>query len=72
MAKGGNDNIGRWHHARVELGKLYREQWGEPRGAQLVEIALFADTDQTGVESIAPATLDLNHSRLGEKDVAKL
>ena len=53
VANAGNDNIGRWHHERVELGKLYREQWGEPRGARLVEIALFADTDQTGAESIA-------------------
>ena len=53
VANGGNDNIGRWHHQRVELGKLYREQWGEPRGARLVEIALFSDTDQTGAQSIA-------------------
>ena len=53
VANAGNDNIGRWHHERVELGKLYREQWGEPRGARLVEIALFADTDQTGAKSIA-------------------
>ena len=53
VANGGNENVGRWHHQSVELGKLYREQWGEPRGARLVEIALFCDTDQTGAESVA-------------------
>ena len=53
VANGGIDNAGRWHHQRVESGELYREQWGEPRGARLVEFALFCDTDQTGAESIA-------------------
>lgn len=52
-ANGGDENAGRWHEERVDMRRLYREQWGEPRGARLVEIALFCDTDQTGAESVA-------------------
>lgn len=53
VANGGNENVGRWHHQKVDLDQLYRKQWGEPRGTRMVEIALFCDTDQTGAESIA-------------------
>jgi len=53
VANGGEENVGRWHRERVDLSALYRELWGDPAGARLVELALFCDTDQTGASSIA-------------------
>ena len=35
------------------LREIYRELWGDPRGARLVELAIFCDSDQTGTESLA-------------------
>ena len=32
---------------------LYRKRWGDPRGASLVEVALFCDIDATGAQSVA-------------------
>jgi Protein of unknown function (DUF3047) len=53
VARGGNENAGRWHDEKVDLRELYRKQWGDPRGANLQEIALFCDTDATGAQSVA-------------------
>ena len=53
VARGGDENVGRWHDERVDLRTLYRKQWGDPGGASLVEVALFADTDATGAQSVA-------------------
>lgn len=53
VARGGNENAGRWHDERVDLRTLYRKQWGDPAGASLIEVALFADTDATGARSVA-------------------
>ncbi len=53
VANGGPENVGRWHDERVDLRALFRELWGDPAGARLVEVALFCDTDETGVESVA-------------------
>lgn len=52
-ANGGDENAGRWHHERVNLPELYATLWGDPRGARLVALALFCDTDDTGAKSIA-------------------
>lgn len=52
-ARGGDENAGRWHDERVDLRELYRKQWGDPRGANLQEVALFCDTDATGARSVA-------------------
>ena len=52
-ANGGDDNAGGWIDESVNLRGLYRKLWGDPKGARLIEIALFCDTDQTGAESIA-------------------
>ncbi len=52
-ANGGDENAGRWHRERVDMTELYRELWGDPAGARLVEIALFCDTDETGASSTA-------------------
>lgn len=53
VARGGDENAGRWHDERVDLRTLYRKQWGDPRGARLEEVALFCDTDATGARSVA-------------------
>lgn len=53
VARGGDENAGRWHDEKVDLRALYRKQWGDPRGASLQEVALFCDTDVTGARSVA-------------------
>lgn len=53
VARGGDENAGRWHDEQVDLRTLYRKQWGDPGGASLIEVALFCDTDATGAQSIA-------------------
>ena len=53
VARGGNENAGRWHDEMVDLRSLYRKQWGDPLGARLEEVALFCDTDATGARSVA-------------------
>lgn len=53
VANGGRENEGRWHDERVGLREIFRQLWGDPAGARLVEVALFCDTDETGAESVA-------------------
>jgi hypothetical protein len=53
VARGGDENAGRWHDERVDLRTLFRKNWGDPRGATLQEVALFCDTDATGAQSVA-------------------
>ncbi|MBX9612765.1 MAG: DUF3047 domain-containing protein [Burkholderiales bacterium] len=53
VARGGNENAGRWHDERVDLRALYQQQWGNPQGVSLLEVALFCDTDATGARSVA-------------------
>ena len=53
VARGGNENVGRWHDEWVDLRTLYRKQWGDPSAANLIEVALFSDTDATGAQSVA-------------------
>lgn len=50
---GGRENVGRWHQERVDLRVIYRQAAGSREGVRLVEIALFADTDETGATSVA-------------------
>jgi hypothetical protein len=52
-ANAGMDNVGRWHAESVDLRALYRTIAGDPKGARLIEIGLFADSDQTGGNSVA-------------------
>ena len=64
VARGGDENAGRWHDERVDLRTLYREQWGDPRGAKLIEVALFCDTDGTGAQSVAYfSSVRVEHAR---------
>ena len=53
VARGGDENAGRWHDETSDLRALYRRNWGNAHGASLVEVALFCDTDQTGGRSVA-------------------
>lgn len=53
VANGGDENAGRWHFERVDLRDLYATLWQDPKGARLVEIGLFCDTDDTGSSSVA-------------------
>jgi hypothetical protein len=53
VARGGDENAGRWHDETADLRALYRRNWGDPHGASLVEVALFCDTDATGAQSVA-------------------
>ena len=53
VANGGQANVGRWHHEAVDLADIYRELWGDPTGARIVDIALFCDSDATGGETVA-------------------
>jgi hypothetical protein len=53
VARGGDENAGRWHDEKLDLRVLYRKHWGEARGASLQEVALFCDTDATGAQSVA-------------------
>jgi hypothetical protein len=53
VARGGDENAGRWHDEKVDLRALYRKNWGDPAGASLQEVALFCDTDATGARSVA-------------------
>lgn len=53
VARGGNENTGRWHDEKVDLRALYQRQWGNPQGVSLQEVALFCDTDATGARSVA-------------------
>lgn len=53
VANGGGENVGRWHREEVDLTMIFRELWGDPAGARLVGVAMFCDTDQTGVNTVA-------------------
>lgn len=53
VVNGGQENIRRWHRERIDLRYIYRQAAGRQGGARLIEIALFADTDETGAISVA-------------------
>ncbi len=53
VANGRRENIGRWHRERVDLTDIYRELWGDPRGARIVDLGLFCDSDETGGDTVA-------------------
>ena len=40
-------------YERVNLVDLYTTLWGDAKGARLVELGLFCDTDETGASSLA-------------------
>ena len=57
---------------RVDLSDLYSTLWQDPRGARLIAIALFCDTDDTGARSVAyfsDIRAETRHSLATEKPV---
>jgi len=72
VANGGDENAGRWQAERVDLSDLYSTLWQDPRGARLIAIALFCDTDDTGARSVAyfsDIRAETRHSLATEKTV---
>jgi hypothetical protein len=53
VANGGREHQGRWYRERVDLARIYRELWGDPTGARILDIGLFCDSDQTGDATVA-------------------
>lgn len=53
VVRGGNANVGEWHDEKIDLRKLYAENWGDSAGVRLIDVALFCDTDATGAKSVA-------------------
>ena len=53
VARGGMENVGRWHAESVDLRELLRHLGADPAGAALIEIGLFADTDGTHGSTVA-------------------
>lgn len=47
VADGGNENIGRWRNAEVDLRAVYRHIWPDGVPAHLIDIAIFCDSDET-------------------------
>ena len=48
VARGGQAEVGQQHNERANLRELYRNQWGDPSGVQLREVALFAIPTRPG------------------------
>lgn len=53
VANGGNENVGRWHDERVDLLGLFRRFWPNDRPGRVTDIAVFCDSDETGMSSVS-------------------
>lgn len=53
VADGGDANAGRWIAEDIDLLAIYRHVWSDAEPAHVVDIALFADTDETKASSVA-------------------
>ncbi len=51
VAQGGAENAGRWYAEHVDLLKIYRRLWSDGESANVTEIGLFCDSDDTGGRS---------------------
>ena len=52
-ARGGLHNVGTWHDEEVNLRDLYRIFWTDEVPVRVINIALFADSDDTDTRSIS-------------------
>jgi len=52
VANGGVENAGKWFDEEINLLKIYETIWPDKKPARVTTISLFADTDETGAESI--------------------
>lgn len=53
VANGGNENVGRWLDERIDLLALYRRFWPNDRPGRVTDVAVFADSDETGTSSVS-------------------
>ncbi len=53
MANGLDENVGRWHHQKVDLLKIYRTITKRDDNPRLKTVAIFCDSDNTGGHSVA-------------------
>jgi hypothetical protein len=52
-ARGGLSNAGAWHDEEVSLRDIYQKFWTDGVPARVIDIALFADSDDTKTQSIS-------------------
>ena len=53
VADGGDENIRQWRDEEVDLGEIVKQFWPDAKPAELTDIALFCDSDDTKTASIA-------------------
>ena len=52
VADGGDERVGTWLDERIDLARIYAEIWKDA-AAQLVDVAVFCDSDDTHTTSIS-------------------
>jgi hypothetical protein len=52
-ARGGLQNVGAWHDEEINLRDLYRKFWTDGVPVRVIDIALFADSDDTKTRSVS-------------------
>lgn len=53
VARGGDENIGRWHAEQVDLLALFKRFWPNDKPGRVTLVAVFCDSDETGSSSIS-------------------
>jgi hypothetical protein len=53
VADAGDDRVGRWLDERIDLARGYAEIWKDAAPVQLVDVAVFCDSDDTHTASIS-------------------
>ena len=53
VARGGDENTNRWFDEEVNLLEVYRRIWPDEEPANMTEIGLFCDSDDTNTESVS-------------------
>lgn len=53
VARGGNENTNRWFEEEVNLLEVYRQIWPDQEPANMIEIGLFCDSDDTDSQSVS-------------------
>jgi hypothetical protein len=53
VADAGDDRVGRWLDEKIDLARVYAEIWRDAAPTQLVDIAVFCDSDDTHTASIS-------------------
>ena len=66
VADGGNENAGRWRNEEIDLRRIYETIWKDAKPAEVVEIAIFCDSDETGTSSVSYVA-DVRMKRASEK-----